>query len=467
MEHQKDNSMSFLNFAEQIYRSAEPRTLKAYALEAFLAAVRREEISQIDSAAIRLCIASMILSGRKVSTCKRYFGKIHSIYLDWAASGQPDPFAAVLPQFGALQPGSHAEVSANLRRLPAIIDSYELTDGGHTVASVFLYLFFNPAATLGDAATLTFDSAPAFCPQITDIVSSADSSHGRKYVFPLKQGKSRPHEIARQLTSQLQAMLTAAGMRFADGFSRTSITALWVAAAFRCGITVSNIRGCIGSVPQEFPVLSIIGKPALTPAGSQQICRRVANSVSDPTMYWFAMKLRHGVTVADIRSRIAAKLPGRLESMNLFYPTRAIVATRSGRRTVSEVPLLPSVLFFTSRAGRVRSLFSTIGDLAWGFRDGGGPDGAYSVIPTRQMEMFQMCVGRFTPDIELELVNAGHSLIPGRRVRITGGIMAGYEGEVIDILDQPGKRLFSLAIGENTVARWTATVDPLLITPLD
>ncbi len=58
------------------------------------------------------------------------------------------------------------------------------------------------------------------------------------------------------------------------------------------------------------------------------------------------------------------------------------------------------------------------------------------------MANFQRCIGQFTPDVKVELSDLGTKLACGRKVRVVGGIMQGYEGEIIDVEDDPGKRVF-------------------------
>ena len=463
MGNQQNTHLSFRKFAERILATEPPKSVASYALASLLDVMRREGMENPDENLLRLWIATMAVEGRKISTCKRYFGKvrtIHNVWLGEKVEGADDDgmFAQVQPQLNGLLDADCKGAERNLALVKRLLTKNEKSEDWQTVA-IFLYLFYTPSAGVADVAELTFGDERWLCSQADEIVNSFDSSHGRKYVFALKQGKSRPHEIAQNLTRRLQQLLMSVGMRFEYGFSRASITAMWVAAALRCGISLKDIKGCIGMVPPEYQALSILGKCNVEEADRERIVGVVADSINDNAKHWFVMKLRPGVSADDIKASIADKLPGRLSTMMFFYPTHSQVRKEGKKRIVEEIPYLPNVLFFNTQRDKVKSLFATIGDQAWCFRISNSPDSEYSMISNRQMTAFQQCVGQFTPDIRMELVDLDRPLERGRRVKIVGGIMAGYEGEILDVKGEPGNRIFSLAITDRQHVRWVAHVE--------
>lgn len=465
MEIQQNTKISFKEFAERILLSEPPKSLAAYALESVLEILCKENSEVLDENILKLWIVSMVISGKKVSTCKRYFGKIHSIYYDWNKESESDVFTKTLPIFHNLQEADSQEANNNLNLVKRLFDRNEQSEDWQTTC-VFFYLLYNPAANLADAVNLTFADAPRSCPQIDDIINSFDSSHGRKYVFALKQGKSRPHEISHNLTKQLQTLLSYAGMRFENGFSRTSITSIWIAAALHCGVSVQDIRACIGAVPAEYSLLSLVVKNDIDGADKEKILCTVADSINSCVARWFVMKIRQGVSVDDIKESIGEKLPGRLNSMALFYPTRTEKHRVGCKRIVKEIPYLPNILFFKTRTDRIKSLFANIGDLAWCFRTSNSHESEYAVIPNKQMANFQQCIGRFTPDIKMEIVDALQPLEKGRKVKVIGGIMAGYEGEILDVAGEPGKRMLFLSIADSGKVCWTVHIEDIFIQPV-
>lgn len=466
MNIQPDTTTSFAESAERMLLSVPPKSVAAYALDSILGFMRKEGAEDLDPDILKLWIASMSMQGKKLSTCRRYFGKVHSMWAGRGGESGNDIFTQVLPLFGTLREADIREAEGNLDLVKRLLGRNERSEDRET-AGIFFWLLYNPDASLTDAVNLTFADAPRFCPQADDIVDSFDSSYGRKYVFRLNQGKTGAREISRKVTKDLQTLLASVGMRFVGGFSRTSVTSMWIAAAYGCGVSVRDIRACVGTVPPEYSPLSIVDKRKLGASEKEKIICAVADAVSDCAARWFVMKLRQGVSAEDIRKRIGDRLPEHLAATTLFYPTRTEIRMDGNRRVVREIPYISNILFFKTRTNRVKSLFAGIGDLAWCFRTSNSPDSGYAVISNRQMAVFQQCIGRFTPDIKLEIVDALQTLGKGRRVRVTGGIMAGYEGEILDVENEAGKRVFFLSISESSKARWTAHVDDVFIQPLE
>lgn len=467
MEIQGINEISFREFAERIFASEPSGSLLSYALSSFLNVLNGEDTDNPDKEILKLWIVSMSVNGKKVSTCKRYFTKVQSVYNKWACGDRKDdPFAFVSPLFESLHDVSAKETERNLELVKRLFIKNEKSKDWQTVC-IFFYLLFNPAASMSDVINLKFDAVPVSCPQIDDIVNSFDATHGRKYVFELKQGKSRPDEISRNLTKLLLEILSAAGMRFGYGFSRTSITSMWIAAALKSGMDIRDIRACTGTVPPQYSALSLLEKTELDDATRDRFICTAADTINSHAKRWFVMRLRQGVSADDIKARIEATLPGRLKSMVLYYPTYTEIYKEGKKRRVEEIPYLPGIIFFKTGHDKIKSLFANIGDLAWCFRASNSPESDYSVVSHRQMTKFQQCVGQFTPDIRMELVESDCQLERGRRVRVVGGIMAGYEGEILDVEGEPGRRMFFLSISDNKKARWTAYVEDVLIQPLD
>jgi hypothetical protein len=134
-----------------------------------------------------------------------------------------------------------------------------------------------------------------------------------------------------------------------------------------------------------------------------------------------------------------------------------------------EMPYIPGLLFFKIGENNIAPLFREIGDLAWCYRERPSQDAPYSIIPRSEMERFQRFVGKFTDDVEISL-SGKESLGIGRRVRITGGLMEGYEGEIYDIeesKDSTGRRMFQLNLSSDQALRWTVSIEDIYIEPID
>lgn len=465
-DFQSNKVANFTDTVEQTLASAPPRSITSYALQSFAGLMRRQGAERPDEALLRLWVTEMLLGGKKGSTVRRYLGKVRAVYGQFCPDGD-GAFANVSAALESAGVSCAPEAAENLK-LTARVSAAAEEPGCDCGALLFMYLLYDPTATVADAAALTFGSVPDFCPQIADTVSRCDSSHGRKYVFALGQGKVRRGEVIRRATEALRRAAENAGMRVKGGFTRESVTAIWVAAALQTGINAADINAAVETLPHEYAFLAIAGKSGLSRREREALICRVADAINSRAQRWFVMRLRRGVGLDEVRGRVDMRLRGDSRaSLTFYYPTRAEIRKEGRRRIVTDVPYLPATVFFRTRRDRVRSLMAEIGDLAWCFRSAGDAGSDYAIIPDRQMAEFQRYVGNFTPDIRLELVCGDAGLGRGRRVRVTGGIMEGYEGTILDVEGQPGQRVFTLALTGGQQARWTAHVDDIYLAPLD
>lgn len=469
LDNQPDSSGSFFENVGKIHSEAAPQSLTAYATASLLEAVRKYRLRSADTSSLKLWIASMLLDGMKAATCRRYAGKIHALYLQYrgADNAGDDPFQQVQHAFTDAYQSDSRQARRNLEVVKRLFGKSEASDEWQTI-SIFLYLLYDVEASLSDVAKLTFDNAPAFCPQIDEIIKSQSSANGRKYVFSLNQSHARMPGIVHGLADSLAGTMTAVGMRLGHGFSREEVSSMWIAAAIRAGIDLRHIRAIVPAIPAAYSALALIDKAEITEGMRQAIICRVADGINDSTPRWFVMKMRRGVRPGDIRSRIDATMPGRMDITRLYYPTRTVTRMEGKKRIREEVPYLPDMLFFRTPYDKVRSLFANIGDLAWCYRTTDRPDSPYSVIPHAEMMIFQRSLGLLTPDVRLEL-SAGQSrtLGVGRHVSITGGMMKGYTGIIRDIDETSGTRLLSLSITNSLSLNWTARIEDIFIQPVE
>lgn len=466
--NQQNSEGGFLSYVVKITAESEPKSITCYAVGSLVETLGRYGITTFDAESLRVWIASMLLSGVKTTTAKRYTGRLHTIFNEWRETDVVDPFLDVNSAFEPSFQVNEADETHNLNVLKRLLGRTE-TDANRQSALIFFYLLYNADASLLDVVEATFDGAPNYCAQVDEIVKQLNSSYGRKYLFSLNQSKARPTQILRELTEALGALMKSAGMRVANGHVREEITAIWIAAALKCGIDLRDIRSVVAAVPYRYRALSLISKQEIATGRRHEIICRVADSLNDNTPRWFAMKLRRVVSVDDVKSKIEAQLPGRLATMELFHPTH-IAKTRVGKKIQrQEVAYAPDIVFFRTQYNKVRSLFAAIGDIAWCFKASQTPDARYAIISQEEMVTFQRCVGQFTDDIKLQLTDPTQTLGLGlgRMVRITGGMMAGYTGLIEDLDTTTGSRRFYLRISADTALNWTATVPDYLIEPLE
>lgn len=437
-----------------------------YAVGSLVETFDKYGVTTLDLGSLKLWIASMLLEGMSINTVKRYAGSIHTIFSEWKDRDAADPFNEIQYAFKQPYEQDKTVVLQNLGMLRRLF-AYNESSKDWKIVSIFFYLLYNADITLLDVIDASFDNAPKYCAQIDSIVKSHDSSFGRKYLFDLNQSKARPSQISRELTEGLTQLMQKAGMKIAEGQVREEITAIWVAAAMKCNIDIAEIRSIIPSVPYRYRALSLIQKKELSEDRKHEIICRVADSINDNTPRWFVMKLRKRISLDDIKDKVEQELPGRLATMELYYPTRTVTKKVGRRIHKDEIPYIPDMLFFRTQYNKVGSLFSKIGDIAWCFKVSQLPDSKYYVIPHEEMSNFQKCVGQFTDDIHVELVSASRALGIGRMVRITGGMMKGYKGKIEDMNDDKGTRTFFLSVSNENALKWTAEVEDVFIEPLE
>lgn len=461
---------SFLNFVENsVAHNASDRTLRS-AAASFADSLRmaQAEVPTVDN--VSGWIAAMAISGLKPGSRRKYIGAINSLYRDWAIDNDAEnPF-----EEAKRIPISEAEdsvdrVSENLRMVDRLL-KVSTTSSDFEAVALFLYLLYNPVASLRDIILLKFSDGIPSVPQIEDIIEAMRSMSRRRYVFPLDQGKKREGQIVRDTLHLLSTTLSAYGFDFGGEFSRDSIAALWIAAALKAGVSLVEIRAAIGSIPKEYAHLSMIQHGQLTEGERLRILSRVADQINDGASRWFVMRLRHGVTPDDISEAVEMLLPELHKEMALYYPTHTVVSLdKKGKRVKEEKPYLPGVLFFRLRKDKVATLFSCIGDMAWCDRWTNAPDSPYCAIPTYEMRAFQRHVGAFSPDIRMELVTRDEPLAVNQTVRINGGgLMENRIGVIRSIRNNNGTRTYTLALSEREFATWTVKdIEEVFIEPVN
>lgn len=183
---------------------------------------------------------------------------------------------------------------------------------------------------------------------------------------------------------------------------------------------------------------------SLTPGGNPAAQLAQAFNLPDPTPpapeatdsdtpRWFAMRLRPHKTLRIVTDRVAATADGAALLGTIYYPHEEI-ARRIGRKIMhASRPVLPDILFFRTRPTAVTPLFRNIGDLAWCYRTAPSPTAPYATIPDADMRRFQHTIGLFTPDLRPVADPDAPAILPGQRMLITSGPLAGLTGTVARI----------------------------------
>ena len=405
----------------------------------------------------------LALSGVQPSTARRYTGKIRHLLEEAGYSGMGKE--TDLP-VGA--EGLWEEISGNLATLKTML-LHRRHLIGDTDFQIFLFLLYNPSMTIEDAIRLRHADLLPLLPQEEEIAEAARGARQRKYLFPLSQGKQRDKAIAADISRRLRRLYRSHGLD-----PRHSMASLWIAAALEAGVTYREILACVARLPEDYALLENLRtwEAAWPSVDRREVEQRVADRLAPLTENWYVMRLRSGASAAEITRRLESRHGELMRSLTLYYPVREEITIKNRKKIRRETPWLPGLLFFRSNADVVPPLFRAIGDMAWCFRTSSLPGSQYAVIPRREMEHFQRRIGRFTEDIRIELSDRA-SLGKGRRVRITGGVMKGYEGIIYDVKDSSEdphdniSRIFTLELSSESVIRWTIEVEDFHIEPVE
>lgn len=421
-----------------------------------------------DLTALKAWISDMLRIGRTYSTQKRYLGKIHALYciLNGKDPDTEEMFATATSLLSKEDKIKTPEFSENIElirqaaRKPAYKNASFLL-----YLRIFLYSLYNAGEDIRNIVALTKNSLQPICGQAQKIVDESVAPQ-RKYVFALEQGRKSDNVIFKETLRKIGAVLTSIGIKLNKPFDENTIAQLWIEAARMAGIE-DCVTAAIAVQNTELPAyLKMIEPVELTPEQKYDALCAVADYIHDTTEKWYVMNLRNNKP-ADIEERLATAERCPVKKLHTFYPCEKIVVRDGKKKRIESRPVIREILFFKTRPEFVKPIFRTIGDLAWCFRaNPSDPDSPYSVVNSRQMELFQRCICQFSDDMEISVVSSPE-IMSGQKVRITGGIMEGYEGIVIDSsTDDNNLRTFGLQLANDSALTWKVDIDERFIEPI-
>ncbi len=460
---------SFIDHIQEKALENPSDTLTATAVGSFLTSLRSHAYMEVTKDSVRMWIVDMAIDGLKVSTRKKYFSRIYTIYREWKCTAGEDPFEAAKEaadfdfQCGSKEANMNLELVDRLLYRPKGAYAKEYIN-------LFLYLFYNPMATMSDVINMKFDDYDVDCPQIDEIIDEQkEISHRKTNVFGLGRGRKREPQILKDTMDELKSIANMSGMKFDGAFSRNSITSLWIAAALKAGISIAYIRAVISSIPTEYSSLCLVPVVSCSEAQKRDIIRQVADSVNNKPQQWFVMKMRSGQTPDTVKDKIKVTTEGILDKMLFYYPTHKVIQQNNkGKAVKREVPFVPGVLFFKISRNLVPLLMNRIGEVAWCFKYSNTAGSKYCTISRNEMKTFQRCIGEFTPDVEMELEVRETPLEKGTIVKISGGgRMIGEEAVIKSVRNINGTRTYTLSLTNYLQAKWTVNdMEEIYIDPI-
>lgn len=478
-ENSNDNeeikSYSFLEYVESLSKIDTIAAADISALKSYLKYCRsvRQEFSDQDM--FFSWVAMLLRNGSGYHTVRRYVSFLRGAFCNYITScGTQDVFVIsdlkkVCDDYSVARDEISRRAS-NLKLLKKIVMQRRFYDRESETWSIFLTLLYSCASSFADVVGLRYDSISPTNYHLQDIADSCRTHAQRRYIFQLGQGKRRETQIEREIASRINALLHSLAFDMPGEFGINTIRSLWIDAAVEAGISLFEIRSIVGIGGVDDRYLQLVPETSISSQRRSEILNKVAEHINPHDEHWHVMRLRNAVTPDDIRTRTSERVPALLKRLTLYYPTREMVFKENKKIIKREMPYIPGLLFFKIGENKIAPLFREIGDLAWCYRERPSHDAPYSIIPRSEMERFQRFVGKFTEDVEVSLTGK-EPLGIGRRVRITGGLMEGYEGEIYDIEESKdsasGRRMFQLNLSSDQALRWTVSVEDIYIEPID
>lgn len=424
--------------------------------------------------------ATMIEKGIAVSSRKRYFTKLGSIYKEFTTEegivADEDPFESAKAILDSNRSEFYEKILMATTQLEECFDSIVKDAERRPSLAVFLYLLLNASPDIEKAIALRTEEYTHTFAQLDDVIAPEAFHHRRRYVFNLSQSQKRMPQLVKEVCSDIHRYLWTKGVKL-DGarldkeYIGAVITSLWISKAREIGIGFSDICAAVVTMPREVDYLSHVRPSDISLNEIESIKRRVADSFAPATSRWYAMKLRRGVSFDSVCTTMRALLPTVFHKIEFFYPVRE-VAKRDGKKIVREkIPFIPDIVFFNTLPRYVKDIDSTIRDnnIGWVFRIVNTLDSGYSIIDNSSMLTFEKAVGRFSSDMKIMVTDRPPVEI-GRRVRITGGIMEGYEGTIYDVsndIDNNCGRMFCIKLSTANYVRLQVNVEDYYIEPID
>lgn len=460
---------AFINFLGCKIECEQSEMVRTRVAPAFLSAFHRFRFQQFDEDCLRTWFVTMVIKGMKFNQAKRYVGALHTVFTNWNSDKTAkDPFVNLIADLSVPILFDRERASSNLVALRRLIDK-EPDQNAIVARNVFLYLLFLPEVKFEDVVRVTLADANGDCPQIADVISNTPRKARATYVFPLNQGNTTDRKIITTLQSDILSLLKEAGIGFDDDFSRESISSLWIANALECGIAPSVIRGLVETLPKEYEILTLVNPVQLTESEKHKTICKVANHINDTTVRWFIMRMREKVTPDIVKEEIKNLDEDIFNEMYFYYPTyKSVEIDRKGKRKTVESPYLPGILFIRLRSDKVGYVVRRITKYAWCYKYTRTPDSPYSFITQKQMELFQMHIGRLTPDIRITLDEREQPYENDTEVMIAGGDrMVGHVGRITSVRNVDGTRTYSLEITNSLSAKWTVNdVEEVFLQPV-
>lgn len=295
----------------------------------------------------------------------------------------------------------------------------------------------------------------------TQTIAMRHMESKRKFVFPLNQSRHTPIQLQKIIYTKLAYEFYRYDIPLINNSIEESIRSIWAFVALECGAFPSDIVASLGCVPAGVPILSLCTqRNSCSVTGFES---KIAKFFLDNPLQWFAMRLRPGVNINQVKKRLSV-FRSEIGNVEIFYPCEEI-AKKIGKKLIyNNRPIINDIAFFKSRTTDIYPMFCHISDLAWCYKNNNDSTSTYAVISQESMRRFQIAIGQFTSDFEIAPIGT-FEIKEGEKVVIIGGSYAGNEAEVERVLIQqtPKKIIYRVSFLGNNGIEWRVNVDSRMI----
>lgn len=414
--------------------------------------------------------ASMLIRSITVKTLSHYIDCLLSILSSKESTGVSPTLTAGLKQlkdrllsYSGIKPTIVSD--RDFKRLLNVTKSADRQKGSDAVLTDLLLISLaNGAMTLDKAAHLKRPDI-AYLSAESQRIADRQSDPRRKYIFPLDQSLKTPNQLKRYLNNVMTDFLRSRNLPVINGSADESLKTLWAYVALKCGASPSETAAALGCFPAGIPALGLCERQnAAEPIRAMTLNETVASVLTENPERWFAMHIRPGIKIDQVRERILAS-DGDMIAPEIFYPLEEIAKKTGNKITYVRKPVIGDIAFFRCRTTDITPLFSRIGDLAWCYRTGSGPDSTYAIIPAYEMRAFQLALGQFTAGSRIAPIGT-LPLQSGDRVVILGGMFEGKSGHVIRAntpSNSDGATIYRVMFPDSNGFEWRVDIDSRLI----
>ena len=378
---------------------------------------------------LRAWVAQLFRSGMSPLTIKRYVQSLHSVYE--SVVNTPDDssaglFITLLREISqSSDKGDEHSTEANVVKLIAS-GTKQLNAAQRLYLDAFLYMIYTRGTSIEDVITLPRNSDTSMLPPQAIALAEAHRKPHSRRAFPFSAEEKATGGGADIILRKIDTVVNSITNSEKITVAPDTALSLWIACALECGIRAEEIHACISHIPESHSWLRFIKPSTLLPEEIYDIACHVADYINPNRPAWYAMRLRSGITPTAIRQHLR-KSDATHMVQQYFYPCQEIARRTGHKLTFDSRPYIADILFFKALPRDLRPLFSTIGHMAWCYRNTNSTQSDYARIPDRSMQRFQSAIGIFTPDLTPKIQRRA-DFSPGIPVRIVAGPRAGLVG---------------------------------------